>query len=83
MDFYRFLVDFGAHGWCHLACLVLLLYLPSWGTLGQSWDIREYKKGHFGDPFTDIFGYIWTENRFFHFYFQVIISSDDDDDFWV
>ena len=50
LDFYRFLVDFGAHG-CHLACLLPLLYRPGgpWddpGTiLGRPWDIGGHKEG--------------------------------------
>ena len=46
--------------------------------LGRSWDIREYKKGHcevqacffrflvdLGDPFKEIFRYMWTEKHGF------------------
>ena len=67
-------MDFGAHG-CHLACFVPLLYRPGgpWddpGTLGSTRkDTVRSRLGFYrflfdlGDPFAEIFGYIWSEKH--------------------
>ena len=94
LDFYRFLVDFVAHG-CYLACLVPLLWRP-----GGPWDDPGTILGHWrtqgrtlwgpGLDFTDFCWFrgpflrvCWVlvdqKRRFFHIYFQVAFS----DDFWV
>ena len=93
-----FLQIFGGF-WCPWVSFGMLgaSTLPSWGTLGRSWDdpgtLGSTKKDtvrsrlgfyrffvDLGDPFREIFGYIWTEKHdFCHIYFQVAFS----DDFWV
>ena len=69
--------------------------VPSWGTLGRSWDIRDYKTVRsrlgfywffvdFGNPFRKMFEYIWIEKTWlFYICFQVTFSDDFGVWIWV